>query len=148
MRDLKGSDMNDTNTEGRLRAEIDDLKQRLEEQNKLLAGREPKRARPSVGALVLLGLLIAGLILAGIFAGYLPRQRREEVLAAESKAGAQTLPVVNVVKVTRSDSRRELILPGNIQAVTEGPVLARTSGYLKRRLVDIGDRVKPAPGGD
>jgi RND family efflux transporter MFP subunit len=91
---------------------------------------------------VAIGLLIAGLIVAGLFAGYLPRQRREDVLAAESKAGARTLPVVNVVKVGRSAAQSELILPGNIQAVTEGPVLARTSGYLKRRLVDIGDRVK------
>jgi RND family efflux transporter MFP subunit len=134
--------MNDTNTEGRLRTEIDELRRRLEEQQKLLDGRERKRTRPSALALVGIGLLIAGLIVAGLFAGYLPRQRREEVLAAESKAGARTLPVVNVVKVTRSESRSELILPGNIQAVTEGPVLARTSGYLKRRLVDIGDRVK------
>jgi RND family efflux transporter MFP subunit len=134
--------MNDANTEGRLRAEIDELKRRLEEQKTLLAGRQRKRTGPSAGTLVVIGLLLAGLIVAGLFAGYLPRQRREAVLAAESKTGAQTLPVVTVVKVARSESRSELILPGNIQAVTEGPVLARTSGYLKRRLVDIGDRVK------
>jgi RND family efflux transporter MFP subunit len=134
--------MNDANTEGRLRAEIDELKRRLEEQKTLPAGQGRKRTRPSAGALVAIGLLIAGLIVAGLFAGYLPRQRREDVLAAESKAGARTLPVVNVVKVGRSAAQSELILPGNIQAVTEGPVLARTSGYLKRRLVDIGDRVK------
>ena len=34
------------------------------------------------------------------------------------------------------------MLPGNIQAVTEAPVLARASGYIKKRYVDIGDRVK------
>jgi RND family efflux transporter MFP subunit len=33
-------------------------------------------------------------------------------------------------------------LPGNIQAVTEAPLLARSDGYIKRRLVDIGDRVQ------
>ena len=32
-------------------------------------------------------------------------------------------------------------LPGTVQAITEAPILARTDGYLKRRLVDIGDRV-------
>ena len=63
------------------------------------------------------------------------------MLAAESKAGARSLPVVNVEKVTRSAAQASLVLPGNIQAVTEAPVLARASGYLKR-LVDIGDRVK------
>jgi RND family efflux transporter MFP subunit len=35
-----------------------------------------------------------------------------------------------------------LVLPGNIQAVTEAPILARAEGYIKRRMVDIGDRVK------
>ena len=33
-------------------------------------------------------------------------------------------------------------MPGNIQAVTEAPILARADGYIKRRLVDIGDRVQ------
>jgi len=50
---------------------------------------------------------------------------REMVLAAESKAGGQSLPVVNVSTVTRSSAKTSLVLPGNIQAVTEGPVLAR-----------------------
>ena len=34
------------------------------------------------------------------------------------------------------------MLPGNIQAVTEAPVLARATGYIRKRYVDIGDRVK------
>ena len=34
-----------------------------------------------------------------------------------------------------------LQLPGNIQAITEAPILARANGYIKQRLVDIGDRV-------
>jgi RND family efflux transporter MFP subunit len=35
-----------------------------------------------------------------------------------------------------------LELPGNIQAITEAPILARADGYLKSRMVDIGDRVR------
>jgi RND family efflux transporter MFP subunit len=35
-----------------------------------------------------------------------------------------------------------LELPGNIQAVTEAPILARADGYVKTRMVDIGDRVR------
>ena len=34
------------------------------------------------------------------------------------------------------------MLPGSLQAYAEAPIYARTSGYLKRRLVDIGSRVK------
>lgn len=36
----------------------------------------------------------------------------------------------------------ELVLPGNVQANFEAPIYARTSGYLKRWLVDIGAEVK------
>src|SRR5205814_5345959 len=85
---------------------------------------------------------IAALIAAGFFTGYLPRQRRERVLAAESQQASQSLPAVTVTRVTRSNKQSELVLPGNIQAVTEAPVLARASGYIKKRYVDIGDRVK------
>jgi RND family efflux transporter MFP subunit len=36
----------------------------------------------------------------------------------------------------------QLRLPGNVQATTDAPIHARTSGYLKRWLVDIGTHVK------
>ena len=49
--------------------------------------------------------------------------------------------MVNVEPVERSSGKSSLVLPGNIQAITEAPVLARASGYIKKRNVDIGDRV-------
>ena len=64
------------------------------------------------------------------------------MLAAETKETGATLPVVNVSKVTRSAGNSQLVLPGNIQAVTEAPILARATGYIRKRYVDIGDRVK------
>jgi RND family efflux transporter MFP subunit len=87
-------------------------------------------------------LLLLGLLLAGYYLGYLPRQRRELALAAESKSDTDALAVVAVAPVVRSGSTSSLVLPGNIQAVTEAPVLARASGYIKTRSVDIGDQVK------
>ena len=59
-----------------------------------------------------------------------------------SQVPRRRLPTVTVVAVERSPANSTLVLPGNIQAVTEAPVLARASGYIKRRYVDIGDRVK------
>src|SRR5205807_2067834 len=41
-----------------------------------------------------------------------------------------------------SPGSTSLVLPGNIQAITEAPILARASGYIKQRYADIGDRVK------
>jgi len=106
------------------------------------AGSAQKPAGPSRLTLLVLALLLVVLVVAGFFAGYLPRQRRESVLAAESKIAEDSLPVVNVQKVRRADAKTSLVLPGNIQAVTEAPILARASGYIKRRYADIGDRVK------
>ena len=134
--------MNQINTtEDSLRAEIDALKRQMAEQSKVLAAHERRASRPSTGALVFLALLLAALTAGGFFAGYLPRHRRVESLAAEAQSNSESLPVVTVVKVARSAARSELVLPGNIQALTEAPVLARASGYLKQRYVDIGDRV-------
>jgi len=122
--------------EERLRAEIDDLKRQLAKQQK------SGGSGPSGRTLLVLVLLVGGLAVAGYFLGYLPRMRREQVLAAESRAEIESLPVVNVERVKRSAIQSSLVLPGNIQAVAEAPVLARATGYVKKRYVDIGDRVK------
>ena len=136
--------MNETQTsEHQLRAEIEDLKRQLEQERSrtALAHAEPEAKGPTARTLVVVLVLVAALGVAGYYYGYLPRQRREQVLAAESQASSESLPVVNVEKVARSSTKSTLILPGNIQAITESPVLARSSGYIKKRYVDIGDRV-------
>src|ERR1017187_7799773 len=106
------------------------------------ASSAPPPSGPSRLTLLAIALLLVVLVVAGFFAGYLPRRRRESVLAAETKIAVDTLPVVNVQIVRRAEAKSSLVLPGNIQAVMEAPVLARASGYIKRRYADIGDRVK------
>src|SRR5215472_6957676 len=98
MNELKGS-------EDQLRAEIELLKRQLAEH-------KSHRRGPSRGTLVLLALLTLVLIVAGFFAGYLPRQKREQVLAAESKDNARSLPQVIFSQVTRSGANSQLVLPG------------------------------------
>src|SRR3984893_4364600 len=122
-------------TEARLRAEIEDLKRRLQQQEKHAP------TGPSKGALWTIALLGAVLIVSAFLTGYIPHQRREAVLANEAMTSEKAAPVVNVVAVERSAGESELVLPGSIQAVTEAPVLSRSNGYVKRRYVDIGDRV-------
>jgi multidrug efflux pump subunit AcrA (membrane-fusion protein) len=130
--------MNDVNTiEEQLRAEISDLRRQVES----LRSQPVQPGGPTGRTFTVLLLLLAGLLVAGYFLGYLPRLRREQVLAAETRTGMSALPVVNVEPVTRSGSTASLLLPGNIQAITEAPILARGSGYIRKRYVDIGDRV-------
>src|SRR5208283_1775954 len=131
--------MNELNTsEDRLRAEVEDLKRQLERQRQEMA---EAAGGPSGRTLVVVALLLVALALAGYFLGYVPRQRREQVLAAESRSSSQSLLEVNVAEVKRAGLQTSLVLPGSIEAVTEAPVLARASGYIVKRLVDIGDRV-------
>ena len=131
-------------TEQSLRAEIAELRRQLEQQ-KALSHPSPPHARtasrPSRTSLWALALLTVVLIVGGFVAGYIPHQRRESVLLAEAEAASQSLPSVNVTNVERSSAQVELVLPGSMQAITETPVLARASGYVKRRLADIGDHV-------
>lgn len=134
--------MNEINTtEERLRSEIESLKRQLAEQHHQAQDQRTEKA-PTWRSLTMIVLLLACLAIAGYFLGYLPRQKREQVLAAESQTSSDTLAVVNVVKVQHSPTTGNLVLPGNIQAVTEAPILARASGYVRKRYVDIGDRVK------
>jgi RND family efflux transporter MFP subunit len=88
------------------------------------------------------GLLLLVVLGALLVAGFMPRWRRERGLleaAAEMKAA---LPEITVAKARRAPSASDLVLPGNITPITEAQIYARASGYVKRRLVDIGDRVK------
>ena len=131
-------------TESRLRAEIEDLKRTVEEQQRKLqhAPAAMTPPAPSHRTLWLLALLLACLIVAGFLKGYIPHQRNEAMLAAEADTASRELPTVTTVSVERSAANGTLVLPGNIQALTEAPVLARASGYIQKRYVDIGDRVK------
>jgi RND family efflux transporter MFP subunit len=133
-----GSQVED-DTEAGLRAEIEDLKRKLAQQS-APASKTP--APPSRRALWLLALVLVVLIAAGFLKGYLPHRRNEATLAAEAGTASKELPTVTVVSVEQSAATGTLILPGNIEALTEAPVLARATGYIQKRYVDIGDRVK------
>jgi RND family efflux transporter MFP subunit len=131
-----------TATEEELRAEIERLKRQLEQNQPPGAHsalEHPKR--PSGGRIALLLVLAAAIFLAAFLGGYIPHHRRDIQITAEASAQNDALPDVTVVTAKIASSIGDLVLPGNIQAVTEAPILARASGYVQRRYVDIGDRV-------
>lgn len=98
--------------------------------------------RPSNTAIAGIALLAAVFVVIAFLAGYIPLQKRRAVIAGEAQEVRQALPRVEVIEVKRSNRAGTLNLPGNIEAITEAPILARADGYLDRRRVDIGDRVK------
>ena len=87
----------------------------------------------TIGAVVvLIGLLTLEM---------LPRGQRQVELAETTPPAQSAALSVQVVTPKRSAASSELVLPGNVQAVQEASIFARTNGYVQRRLVDIGDQV-------
>jgi RND family efflux transporter MFP subunit len=123
-----------------------ELKRRVEELQGALHG--PAHAapplkmwHPSAITMWAICLGITALLAIAFLAGYLPIQKRQDLLRAEAHQQEQTLPRAETIQVGRSSRDSELDLPGSVQAITEAPILARASGYILRRLADIGDRV-------
>ncbi len=129
--------------EEKLRRENRELKRQLDELRSPGHSNAPRNLwHPSAITIWAIFLLAIVLIAVAFFAGYIPLQKRRAVVSAESHEEQQALPRVEVIKVGRSTRQSGLQLPGNIQPITEAPILARADGYVERRLVDIGDRVK------
>jgi len=141
--DPPGSQLEATSKEEQLRKENQELKRRLQEfEHASHSARPAKIWHPSRLTIVSILLTAVVLLVVAFLAGYVPLRKRQALIAGEGLEQEQTLPRVEVVEVSRSSQKSDLVLPGNIQAITEAPVLARADGYLRRRTADIGDRVQ------
>jgi len=81
------------------------------------------------------------LLLAVVGVAFLiPKLRHEDDLKERAKAEGGP-PTVAVLPVLQGKEHSNLELPGTVQAFAQTPIYARTSGYITRRYVDIGDRV-------
>ena len=133
-------------TEEHLRKEVEDLKRQLRDQKGLVDGTAHTALRkpwhPSAITIWALFLGAVVLLVVAFFAGYIPLQKRNALIGSQALEQEQAVPRVEVIEVGRSSAMSELQLPGSIEAVTEAPILARADGYIKRRMVDIGDRVQ------
>lgn len=99
----------------------------------------PNEPRPRLGLIAAVLLLI----LTGLFLfGYWRHRHAEKVAGAAAARERQSIPMVNVAPVRRSPANSDILLPGNITPLTEAYLYARATGYVKKRYVDIGDRVR------
>lgn len=81
--------------------------------------------------------LLAGSVVAVYFIGIRPRLHA----AAAAEAAGHPHMIVNAIVAQKGSATSELILPANLQAFQDSPIYARTTGYLAKFLVDIGDTV-------
>jgi RND family efflux transporter MFP subunit len=88
----------------------------------------------------LLGL--GAIILLLLAVGIVPRLQRRNRAAAQARQAEEAVPVVSAARATAAPAVSELLLPGNTQAITEASIYARSNGYVRERLVDIGTKVK------
>jgi RND family efflux transporter MFP subunit len=90
------------------------------------------------GTALVLGLAA---VLAGLFAiGLWPKWNALKV--AQAEAGKDDLQVVLYVAAKRGSQKADIVLPASLYAMQETTIYARTNGYLKHWLVDIGDQVR------
>jgi RND family efflux transporter MFP subunit len=86
---------------------------------------------------VLLLLICGGLLIIGA----VPRMRSNRALAASAEAVKNNVPDVYVTQ-PKPALEGDLMLAATTQAFQDAVVYARTSGFISRRYVDIGDKVK------
>ncbi len=120
-----------------------------------LPGREPERPHGGGGgkrdpalarrrrralAVASTGLLmaVAGFIAYGVY----QRNLRDQAAQRELQNRQDRVPELKIEKVKLVDTPREIHLPGSTQAFDAATIYARQSGYIAKRLVDIGSRVK------
>ena len=101
--------------------------------------RPPRRARTRTMILVGIGALSLFVVL--LVVGILPRLRNDRQLASAAQKAEATPPNVYVIR-PEAAGETDLSLAATTQAIQDAVIYARTSGYIRKRHVDIGDRVK------
>ena len=99
--------------------------------------RPERRSGKAIFGTTVLLLLVGGL---GV-GGWRHYQAQREV-AATAEQARTSVPDVRVATVRASDSTLKVTLPATTAAFEAANIFARTSGYVEKRYVDIGDRVK------
>lgn len=87
-------------------------------------------------------LLLAGLVVVLFIVGLLPRLEQKAELKKVHSETTGAIPVVHTIVSRPSENTESITLPGNIGAIQYTTIYARIDGYLKDRMVDIGDQVK------
>jgi RND family efflux transporter MFP subunit len=130
-------------TEIRERPEDEDVKDRpVPETDRVVAlpNAPRKQRRRYGGALLGAGALL--FLIGGLGAGTWRQYQAAAAVAATAQQSRALVPNVRVAEVRASNSKITVTLPATTTAFEAANIFARTSGYVEKRYVDIGDRVK------
>jgi RND family efflux transporter MFP subunit len=101
----------------------------------------PPRQRRRYGG-ALFGATALLLLLGGLGIGGWRHYQAELAVAATMQRNRNAVPEVRLAAVRASDSKITVSLPATTTAFEAANIFARTNGYIEKRYVDIGDRVK------
>ena len=124
-------------TEMRVKNEEDRLDP---ETDRVIALPARKRRRRYGGALLSGSVLL--LLVGGLGIGGWRHYQAGLDVAATAQQNRTLVPDVRVAAVRASDSKITVSLPATTTAFEAANIFARTSGYIEKRYVDIGDQVK------
>jgi RND family efflux transporter MFP subunit len=88
------------------------------------------------------GLTLLLLLLGGVALGVWRHLEQTRLATAISEQHRSFVPTVNVETVKVSENVMHVTLPATIEAFEAANIYARASGYILKRYVDIGSRVK------
>jgi RND family efflux transporter MFP subunit len=91
---------------------------------------------------VALTALVAVALTAAMWAGIRSRERQEQKRNDAAAEVATAMSRVTVVAARSTASEAEQVFPGSALPLVEAGLYPRATGYIKTRLVDIGDRVQ------
>jgi RND family efflux transporter MFP subunit len=94
------------------------------------------------GSNVILGAALLLLLPGSLVAGALRHHETARSVAATAEEQRSLVPNVRVATVRPSDGMMTVSLPATTTAFEAANIFARTSGYIEKRYVDIGDQVK------
>lgn len=100
-----------------------------------------RKRRRRYGAAVFGGSALL-LLLGGLGVGGWRHYRAGLEVATTAQQNRNFVPNVRVAAVRASDSKMTVSLPATTTAFEAANIFARTNGYIEKRYVDIGDRVK------
>ncbi|NWK94623.1 efflux RND transporter periplasmic adaptor subunit [Sphingobium lactosutens] len=100
----------------------------------------PAEAGPDSRTLKRVGIGAAMIAIVVVGVGVVSRINATEELRQTAVDAA--LPTVAVVTPKADAEGNALVLPGNVQAYNSAAINARTNGYVRRWLADIGDQVR------
>jgi RND family efflux transporter MFP subunit len=126
-----------------LRPKTEDVQHRRDPETDRVVGLPPNVARkPRRYGGALLGASALGLLLGGLAIGGWHRYQTVLEAAATAQQIRTFVPSVRVATVRDSGSKVTVSLPATTTAFEAANIFARTNGYIEKRYVDIGDRVK------